>query len=109
MVKAYGTARSASTLPQAFWSASNPLIEPDSWLTVAGLKGVVSEEGVWRIRRREKDSVIEVFKLEETGHGDILSPAFVKWRTQGLAALQCERADPDTPAVHGVINGVKVP
>jgi len=99
---------SASTLPQAFWSASDPLIEPDLWLTVPGLRGVITEEGVWRIRKPGKVPNIEVFKVEETGHGDILSPAFVEWRTQGLAALQCEQAT-DIPAVHGVINGVKVP
>ncbi|KIW20581.1 hypothetical protein PV08_01156 [Exophiala spinifera] len=52
------------------------------------LKGVITEDGVWRIRKREKVPVIEVFKVEETGHGDILSSAFVEWRTSGLAAHQ---------------------
>lgn len=51
----------------------------------AGLKGVITTDGVWRIRKRERVPVLEVFKLEETGHGDILSPAFVEWRTKGLA------------------------
>jgi len=35
---------------------------------------------VWRIRRRERDERIEVFRVEETGHGDILSDEFVNWR-----------------------------
>ncbi|KIV91531.1 hypothetical protein, variant 2 [Exophiala mesophila] len=52
------------------------------------LKGVVVEEGVWKIRKREKSSVIEVYKAVETGHGDILSAKFVKWRLQGLPQLQ---------------------
>ena len=38
---------------------------------------------MWRIRRRERSPVIEVFKQEETGYGDILLPAFVEWRTKG--------------------------
>lgn len=37
-------------------------------------------DGVWRIRRKERAPVIEVFKLEETGHGDILSDEFINWR-----------------------------
>ena len=37
-------------------------------------------DGVWRIRRKERASVIEIFKLEETGHGDILSDEFINWR-----------------------------
>ncbi|KAK5459634.1 decapping endonuclease targeting mRNA [Exophiala xenobiotica] len=49
------------------------------------LKGVITEDGVWRIRKREKVPVIEVFKVEETGHGDILSQAFLDWRSEELA------------------------
>ncbi|CAF9911447.1 MAG: decapping endonuclease targeting mRNA [Heterodermia speciosa] len=47
------------------------------------LKATITEGGVWRIRRRERSPVIEVFKLEEAGYGDILLPAFVEWRTKG--------------------------
>ncbi|KAL1980855.1 hypothetical protein VTN96DRAFT_3390 [Rasamsonia emersonii] len=46
------------------------------------LKTIVNQEGTWRLRKREKSSVIEVFKIEESGNGDILSPAFTSWRTQ---------------------------
>ena len=53
---------------------------------MTGLKGVITSDGVWRIRKREKIPILEVFKLEETGQGDILSPAFVEWRTNGLEA-----------------------
>jgi RAT1-interacting protein len=43
---------------------------------------VVNTEGAWRIRKREKSPVIEVFKIEESGHGDILSSNFVASRTK---------------------------
>ncbi|CRG88758.1 Decapping nuclease rai1 [Talaromyces islandicus] len=46
------------------------------------LKSVVNTDGTWRIRKREKSPVIEVFKLEESGHGDILSSKFKAWRTK---------------------------
>ncbi|KAL2374072.1 decapping endonuclease targeting mRNA [Blastomyces gilchristii] len=45
------------------------------------LKLVIKDEGLWRIRRQEKSPVIEVFKLEDSGHGGILSQAFVDWRS----------------------------
>ncbi|KAL9104422.1 MAG: hypothetical protein Q9163_000628 [Psora crenata] len=46
------------------------------------LKQTVTSDGVWRIRRRERSSIIEVFKIEESGHGDILSQEFLEWRTK---------------------------
>ncbi|KAL8781716.1 MAG: hypothetical protein Q9194_000220 [Teloschistes cf. exilis] len=49
------------------------------WLKAAIPDG--ESGGVWRIRKREKGPVIEVFKVEESGHGDILSPDFIEWRT----------------------------
>lgn len=45
-----------------------------------GLRKVITTEGVWRIRRRERSSVIEVFKNEDRDYGDILSLEFVEWR-----------------------------
>jgi RAT1-interacting protein len=44
------------------------------------LKATIIGDGVWRIRRKERSSTIEVFKVEETGHGDILSDEFINWR-----------------------------
>ena len=55
------------------WSEKNHLHE-------LGLKQSIKGEGVWRIRRREKSSIIELFKKEESGYGDILSPEFIEWR-----------------------------
>jgi len=48
------------------------------------LKATINTDGVWRIRKREKSSVLEVFRLEESGTGNILSDAFVEWRTSVL-------------------------
>ncbi|KAK2743116.1 decapping endonuclease targeting mRNA [Onygenales sp. PD_40] len=45
------------------------------------LKVTIRDEGLWRIRKQEKSPVIEVFKLEESGHGGILSQNFVEWRS----------------------------
>jgi RAT1-interacting protein len=44
------------------------------------LKATITEDGVWRIRRKERSSTIEVFRVEETGHGDVLSDEFINWR-----------------------------
>ncbi|KAL9601856.1 MAG: hypothetical protein Q9219_002208 [cf. Caloplaca sp. 3 TL-2023] len=47
------------------------------------LRATIAEDGgVWRIRKREKGPVIEVSKIEESGHGDILSREFVEWRQE---------------------------
>jgi hypothetical protein len=46
-----------------------------------GLKSVITQPGVWRIRKTSSE--IEVFRLEgEEGYGNILSPEFVQWREQ---------------------------
>ncbi|KAJ5375376.1 hypothetical protein N7517_007382 [Penicillium concentricum] len=45
------------------------------------LKQTINKEGTWRIRKKEKSPVIEVYQVEEQGHGDILSPAFKAWRS----------------------------
>jgi len=45
-----------------------------------GLKTTITGDGVWRIRRRERDTRIEVMRMEEAGHGDILSDEFLNWR-----------------------------
>ncbi|RJE21295.1 hypothetical protein PHISCL_06364 [Aspergillus sclerotialis] len=45
------------------------------------LRNTIHGDGTWRIRKLEKSPVIEVFKVEEHGFGDILSPAFSAWRS----------------------------
>ena len=48
---------------------------------MTGLNATISEDGgVWRIRKREKAPVVEAFKIEESGYGDILCEEFVEWR-----------------------------
>ncbi|PSS10595.1 hypothetical protein M430DRAFT_21950 [Amorphotheca resinae ATCC 22711] len=44
------------------------------------LRSTITEDGVWRIRRRERSPVIEVFQIEEAGHGEILTDEFINWR-----------------------------
>ncbi|KAJ9651455.1 decapping endonuclease targeting mRNA [Neophaeococcomyces mojaviensis] len=51
------------------------------------LKETITTEGVWRIRKREKSPVLEVFKIEESGMGNILSDAFVEWRNDTLPRI----------------------
>ncbi|KAI9810992.1 MAG: decapping endonuclease targeting mRNA [Pycnora praestabilis] len=52
-----------------------------------GLKHTIQGDGVWRIRRRERAAFIEVFKIEESGHGGILSPEFLEWRKASPSTL----------------------
>lgn len=49
------------------------------------LKETITSEGTWRIRKREKVPYLEVFKVEDSGTGDILSKAFIDWRVSGKA------------------------
>ena len=58
----------------------------------SGLGKTITTDGVWRIRRVERCPAIEVFKKEESGHGDILSPEFVEWRNNRNAIEADEEA-----------------
>ncbi|KAF2811150.1 RAI1-domain-containing protein [Mytilinidion resinicola] len=49
------------------------------------LKKTITSEGIWKIRRLEKSPVIEVFQVEPSGHGRILTPEFINWRQQQIA------------------------
>lgn len=62
------------------------------------LKEVVFGEGVWRVRRRERSAVIEVFKVEERGTGDILSREFLEWR-MGQQEREGQKQDGDEDVV----------
>ena len=60
---------------------------------------MITEDGVWRIRKREKVPKVEVYKLEQSGHGDILSENFVRWRTCELpGCAEAEAQVPQPPA-----------
>jgi RAT1-interacting protein len=41
---------------------------------------VIDDDGVWRIRRKPGSPIIEVWQIEETGHGNILTDEFINWR-----------------------------
>lgn len=45
-----------------------------------GLTRTINDEGVWRLRRQPKSDAIEVFRIEEAGHGRILTDEFINWR-----------------------------
>ncbi|EFW99933.1 dhp1-interacting protein [Grosmannia clavigera kw1407] len=51
-----------------------------AWLPTAMCTGDGDGDGVWRIRRRPGAPRIEVFRVEETGHGRILPDDFLNWR-----------------------------
>ncbi len=57
------------------------------------LSQTITTDGVWRIRKRPNIPVLEVFKVEETGHGDILSRSFVEWRLNELPKIKAENSD----------------
>ncbi|KAM7206492.1 RAI1 domain containing protein [Naviculisporaceae sp. PSN 640] len=44
------------------------------------LRETITTEGVWRIRLAPKSQHIEVFKVEEVGHGRIITDEFMNWR-----------------------------
>lgn len=44
------------------------------------IRASIDDDGVWRIRRKPRSPVIEMFKIEETGHGRILTDEFINWR-----------------------------
>lgn len=84
-----------STSRQVFWTVS--VLHCFSWVFgtflvckgvqwyadgIEGLKSTIVGEGVWQIRKREKATVIEVLRIEASGHANILSPDFLTWRSR---------------------------
>jgi len=61
-------------------SSLKTLVQQLTKTSRAGLKTTINDEGVWRIRRASKSHTIEVFRVEETGHGNILPDDFINWR-----------------------------
>ena len=55
-------------------------------------------DGVWRIRRKERSSAIEVFKVEDAGHGEILSDEFINWRIKLALNGQQPEIPPESEA-----------
>ncbi|KAK7416566.1 decapping endonuclease targeting mRNA [Neonectria magnoliae] len=72
-------------IPEIVGSQPNPKWNADMCVNFAAvflewLTKTVNDEGVWRITRQPQSSTIDVFKVEETGHGNILSDEFKDWR-----------------------------
>jgi RAT1-interacting protein len=72
-------------IPETVNSRPNPRWNADMCVNFAGaflewLSKTITDEGVWRIARRGGSSTIEVYKVEETGHGNIISDEFKNWR-----------------------------
>ncbi|KAJ0299282.1 hypothetical protein COL5a_000641 [Colletotrichum fioriniae] len=44
------------------------------------LRQTINDDGVWRIRRRAGEPTVEVFKVDEAGHGELLTDDFINWR-----------------------------
>lgn len=57
-----------------------------------GLKGVIRGGGVWRIRREAGGRDVEVFKLTDHGHGEVLSDEFIEWRNSDAMKAIDEQA-----------------
>ena len=71
-----------------------------------GLKTVITTDGVWRIRKRERVPKVEVYKVEQSGHGDILSENFVRWRTCELPRYaEAKVQASQSLATNGRLNG----
>lgn len=64
-----------------------------------GLSNTITDEGVWRINRRQHSPVIELSRVEATGHGNILLEEFKNWRIK--LALGPEPEGSKTPARDG--------
>ena len=77
------------SIPEKVKSSGRKLWDGNACINFAAtflgwLKTVIAGDGVWRIRKQAQVPKLEVHKLEETGHGDILSNEFVQWRTSDL-------------------------
>ncbi|KEY69881.1 hypothetical protein S7711_06437 [Stachybotrys chartarum IBT 7711] len=73
------------TIPETVNSQPNPKWNADICVNFAAsflewLATTINDEGVWRISRQPRSPTIEVYKVEETGHGDIISQEFKDWR-----------------------------
>ncbi|RKU44912.1 Protein rai1 [Coniochaeta pulveracea] len=68
----------ASRKPRPLWDGNICINFANGFLD--WLRTAVDDEGVYRIRRKPRSPEIEVWKVEETGHGKILTDDFINWR-----------------------------
>lgn len=67
--------------------ALHPILENLAKIDLLGLRSTISSEGIWKIKRKERSSEIEVYRVEEFGHGDILSDEFFTWRSRNVTRI----------------------
>lgn len=106
------------TIPETIMKSNRRLWDGQTCINFASaflewLKSTINSDGVWRIRKREKSPVLEVFKVEQDGTGDILSDTFLEWRTNilpNMVPLQKAGAAPETaPTISANLAGAKPP
>ncbi|CAH0024279.1 unnamed protein product [Clonostachys rhizophaga] len=86
------------SIPQIVNSQPNPSWNADMCVNFAGiflewLTQNINDEGVWRISRKPQSPIIEVYRVQDTGHGDILSEEFKNWRIKLAMKQQDEQLE----------------
>ncbi|VBB76221.1 Putative Protein RAI1 [Podospora comata] len=79
--------RDGGQWPWMPWVCVNFASEILDWIQQV-IKADPQQSGVWRIRFDAKSKAVELFKVEETGHGRILTDEFVNWRTRLASSNQ---------------------
>jgi RAT1-interacting protein len=79
-----------------------PALSPNSTHTDVdhyhtGLRLSINDEGVWRIKRARGTDHIEIFRVEEAGHGNIITDEFMNWRIK-LDLSRSKPPDAKSPA-----------
>ncbi|KAL7797652.1 RAI1 like PD-XK nuclease domain-containing protein [Trichoderma ceciliae] len=77
-IETHNIPQTVNSRPNAAWNADICVNFAAGFLE--WLMETINDEGVWRISRRAHSPVIEVYRSEETGHGDILTDEFKNWR-----------------------------
>jgi RAT1-interacting protein len=68
-------------------------------LILLGLRLSITDEGVWRIKRQRGSDHIELFRVEEVGHGRIITDEFMDWRIKlGLGKSKPPDSNPSPSA-----------
>ncbi|KAH6611187.1 hypothetical protein Trco_001207 [Trichoderma cornu-damae] len=77
-IETHNIPQTVNSRPNAAWNADICVNFAAAFLE--WLMQTINDEGVWRISRQAHSPVIEVYRVEETGHGDILTDEFKNWR-----------------------------
>ncbi|KAK2004540.1 RAI1-domain-containing protein [Colletotrichum falcatum] len=59
------------------------------------LRQTINDDGVWRIHRRAGKPNIEVFKIDEAGHGEVLTDEFINWRIKLSMRSTAPKPEPE--------------